>query len=445
MISGAAGSPPGERMSAPGSWPSVPAAGRPLTPQRTRRSPAVCDLIVIGAGPAGAATAIQAARGGARVRLFEKASPGRDKSCGDAISSRSITDLTELGICLDSAHRINGVRLIADGMRCELLCPSDGPFAPYGAVWPRRDFDRHLAAAAEEAGAEIVWNTEAMPVLNDDGVVIGVQTASGEHRADLVALSSGAAGRAARMLGAGRVSGETFGLAIRAYVATPRHAERYMEFCYSLRDEDGAWIPGYGWIFPVGDGTVNIGVGSLSTMQGFRNLNLNRLLDAYRRSMAEEWDLGDYLEKPRAWRLPMSSARRHGQGWAATGDAAGLICPLTGEGIDYALESGVLLADLFLQDPGSAAEAYDRAIGERFDAFLRAGRRFGAMIGQPLGLPDWLLDAACARTRAEFTLKVIASLADVKSQNLANLALHAADKGIGWNHPLMMRRTRTAT
>ena len=102
------------------------------------------------------------------------------------------------------------------------------------------------------------------------------------------------------------MSDEPFGLAIRTYAPTPRHAERYLEACLTLRDADGTWIPGYGWMFPAGDGTVNIGVGSMSTMRGFRNLNLRTLLDAYKRSVADEWDLGDYSEKPRAWRLPMS-------------------------------------------------------------------------------------------------------------------------------------------
>ena len=77
----------------------------------------------------------------------------------------------------------------------------------------------------------------------------------------------------------------------------------------------------------------------------------------------------------------MSATRRHGPGWAAVGDAAGLINPMNGEGIDYGLESGMLLADLFLADPSGAPAAYDRLLGERFDEFLRTGRRFSFLIG----------------------------------------------------------------
>jgi ATP-dependent helicase HrpB len=135
---------------------------------------------------------------------------------------------------------------------------------------------------------------------------------------------------------------EPFGLAIRAYAETPRHDEHRLEACLSLRDEHGTAVPGYGWLFPAGDGTVNIGVGALSTMKGFKRLNLNRLVDQYHQMVREEWSLGPMLERPRAWRLPMSAQRRHGPGWVAVGDAAGLVNPMNGEGIDYGLESGML-------------------------------------------------------------------------------------------------------
>ena len=169
--------------------------------------------------------------------------------------------------------------------------------------------------------------------------------------AELTVVAAGAQGAVARMLGAERVPDEPFGLAIRTYAPTPRHADAHLEACLSLKDENGTAIPGYGWMFPAGDGTVNIGVGALSTMKGFKKLNLNTLLESYRHLVQDDWDLGPNLERPRAWRLPMSTQRRHGPGWVAIGDAAGLVNPMNGEGIDYGLESGMLAADLFLDDP----------------------------------------------------------------------------------------------
>ncbi len=199
-------------------------------------------------------------------------------------------------------------------------------------------------------------------------------------------IAAGAQGAVARKLGADRVPDEPFGLAIRTYAATPRHTDAHLEACLSLKDENGTAIPGYGWMFPAGDGTVNIGVGALSTMKGFKKLNLNKLLEAYRHLVRDDWDLGPNLERPRAWRLPMSTQRRHGAGWVAIGDAAGFVNPMNGEGIDYGLESGMLAADLFLDDPATAPARYDTLVGERFDAFLRTGRRFSFLVGHP-----WIL------------------------------------------------------
>ena len=408
-------------------------------------SAAPLDVAVIGAGPAGAATAIRAARGGARVTVFEKASPGRDKVCGDGLTPRAVSALGGLGIALDGAHRIDGLRMIAGGARRELLWPANNRFGPHGAVWPRRALDRHLVEAAEAAGAEIVWDTEVLPTLDDDGTAVGVeQVGGGGHwRADLVVLATGAPGAAARMLGAERVESEPFGLAIRTYAPSPRHADRYLEACLTLRGTEGGWVPGYGWMFPAGDGTVNIGAGSMSTMKGFRRLNLNRLLDGYRDLVAEDWELGDYLERPRAWRLPMSAVRRHGPGWAAVGDAAGLINPMNGEGIDYGLESGMLCADLFLADPPGAPAAYDRLLGERFDEFLRTGRRFSFLIGHPWILRNGLRLAVGTQAVADITLQVMGNLIDGDTPGMASRVLGVADRGLRLADPVL-RRTRAA-
>ena len=403
------------------------------------------DVAVIGAGPAGAAAAIRAARGGARVTVFEKGSPGRDKVCGDGLTPRAVAALDELGIALDGAHRIDGLRMIAGSTRRELLWPADNRFGPHGAVWPRRALDKHLVEAAGEAGAEILWDTEVLPSLDDAGRVVGVEQAAGGRRwrADLVVLATGAPGAAARVLGAGRVDSEPFGLAIRTYAPSPRHADRHLEACLTLRSAEGGWVPGYGWMFPAGDGTVNIGAGSMSTMKGFRRLNLNQLLNDYRDLVAEEWELGDYLERPRAWRLPMSTVRRHGPGWAAVGDAAGLINPMNGEGIDYGLESGMILADLFLAGPAAAPDAYDRIIGERFDGFLRTGRRFSFLIGHPWILRNGLRLAVGTQAVANITLQVMGNLVDGDTPGLAPRVLDVVDRGLRLADPLL-RRTRAA-
>jgi flavin-dependent dehydrogenase len=295
---------------------------------------------------------------------------------------------------------------------------------------------------AADAGAELCWESEALPTL-EGGRVTGVQVGEHTFRAPMVVVATGAPGQVARMLGAERDPDEPFGLAIRTYAETPRHAERYLEACLTLRDEQGVAVPGYGWMFPCGDGTVNIGVGALSTMKGFKQLNLNRLQESYRALVTSSWDLGPDLERPRAWRLPMSTTRRHGPGWVAVGDAAGLVNPMNGEGIDYGLESGMLAADLFLADPRTAPARYDTQIGERFDAFLRTGRRFSFLIGHPWILRTGLRFAVGTQGIAAITLQVMGNLVDSSTPGAGGLAMRTADRVLGAADPVL-RRTRAA-
>ena len=399
------------------------------------------DIAVIGGGPAGAATAIRAARSGARVVVVEKGPYGRDKVCGDGLTPRAVAALNELEIPLDDAHHIDGLRMIAGKQIRQLAWPSGGRFPNHGAVWPRRRLDAALIDAATAAGADVRFETTGDPIIDHNGRVTGIRTPQGPIAADLVVAATGAPGAVARALGAERDPNEPFGLAIRAYVESPRHADRHLEACLTIRDEHGTWVPGYGWMFPCGDGTVNIGVGALSTMKGFKKLNLNHLLESYRALVVDTWKIGPNLERPRAWRLPMSTVKRHGPGWVAIGDAAGLVNPMNGEGIDYGLESGMLAADLFLADPASAPQSYDEQIGERFDAFLRTGRRFAFLVGHPGLMRTGLRFAVGTNRVADITLRVMGNLVDAETPGAAGRTLRVADRVLAAADPLL-RRTR---
>jgi geranylgeranyl reductase family protein len=398
------------------------------------------DLLVIGGGPAGSAAAIVAARAGLNVTLFEKGPHGRDKVCGDGLTPRAVAALEELKIDMSSSHRIDGLRMIAGKTTRELAWPATDRFPDHGAVWPRNQFDTHLIDVAIDAGAEVRFECEALPVI-EAGRVVGVDAGTDVFSAPMTILAAGAQGAAAKMLGAERDPDEPFGLAIRAYAPTPRHGDRHLEACLSLRDEHGTPVPGYGWMFPAGDGTVNIGVGALSTMQGFKKLNLNTLLDQYAAIVREPWGLGAFVDKPRAWRLPMSCVRRHGPGWVAIGDAAGFINPMNGEGIDYALESGILAVEQFLVNPAAAPDEYDRLVGDRFDSFLRTGRRFSFLIGHPWLLRTGLRIAVGTQTTADITLAVMGNLVDGTTPGASGRVLRVADRLLRIADPVL-RRTR---
>ena len=405
------------------------------------------DIAVIGGGPAGAAVATRAARGGAKVVVLEKGPYGRDKVCGDGLTPRAVAALEELKIPLDRAHHIDGLRMIAGKRVRELPWGSPeradgGRFPVHGAVWPRRRLDAALIDAAVESGADVRFESGVSSVVIDErGRVTGVSTASGDVEADLVVLAAGPQGAVARQLGAVRDPNEPYGLAIRAYVESPRHADPLIEACLTVKDQFGTWVPGYGWMFPCGDGTVNIGVGALSTMRGFNDLNLNTLLDSYRALVRDSWGIGPNLDRPRAWRLPMSAVKRHGNGWLAIGDAAGLINPMNGEGIDYALESGMLAADLFLQRPADAPIEYDRQLGERFDGFLRTGRRFAFLIGHPRVMRTGLRFALGTDAVAAITLQVMGNLVDSETPGAAGRTMRLADRALHVADPVL-RKTR---
>ncbi len=396
-----------------------------------------CDVAVIGAGPAGSAAATWAARDGADVVLFEKAERGRDKSCGDGLTPRAIAELERLGVEMDGFHRIDGLRVQAGRAEREVLWP-DGAFPPRGAVAPRAQFDALLMDTAVKAGADLREHCAAEPVV-ERGRVVGVRTPAGEVRADLVVVASGAGSPAARALGAVRVPTSPFGLAIRGYVPSTRADDRYMEACLTVKGPDGGIVPGYGWVFPAGDGMVNIGVGALSTMRNFSDLNLNTMLDAYTEQVRESWGLGEFIARPRAWRLPMHVEHRGGPGWVVVGDAAGLVNPFNGEGIDYGLETGRLVAECFAASPRHAHVAYLHRLEAEYDEFFATARRFAWVIGRPQLLRVLLGFALSTGFTMRLVLDIMANLVEPEHPGLAGRALSIGGRGLAVLDPVLSR------
>ena len=393
------------------------------------------DVAVIGAGPAGSSAAAWAAAGGARTVLFEKAARGRDKSCGDGLTPRAVAEAARLGIDLSSFHRIDGLRVQAGRTEREVLWPA-GAFPAVGAVAPRAVFDAMVMERAVESGAELRENSAAEPVI-ERGRVVGVRTASGEVRADLVVIASGAGSAPARAVGAERVASSPFGLAIRAYIPAERADDRFMEACLTVAGPDGSIVPGYGWVFPAGNGIVNIGVGALSTMRDFSSLNLNTMLDAYTAQVRDSWGMGEFIARPKAWRLPMHVGVRSGAGWVVVGDAAGLVNPFNGEGIDYALESGRHIAECFLEQPGIAPAAYEAILRRDYDPFFATARRFAFVIGRPKLLSALLTLALSTGFTMRLVLDIMANLIDERNPGLAGRALSVGGRGLALLDPVL--------
>ena len=254
----------------------------PVGADRTGRLTAVTaphrhDVLVIGGGPAGAAAGHWLGRAGRDVVIVEKKTFPREKTCGDGLTPRAVTQLRAMGLeekIAANHHRYDGLRCIAHGITLEMPWPQHPVHPSHGYVVRRRDLDTMVAAEAEARGARLLQGTEALRPILRDGLLAGAvvkDKASGEERelhARYVVIADGSLSRFGRALGNQRDKRLPQGMAIRGYFESPLHAEPWIESALDVRDRNGDAMPGYGWIFPCGDGTINVGIGLLSTFRG---------------------------------------------------------------------------------------------------------------------------------------------------------------------------------
>jgi geranylgeranyl reductase family protein len=355
------------------------------------------DALVIGGGPGGAATAFHLASGGARVLLCEKQSYPRDKVCGDGLTPRAVAQLDAMGLRAEYQgwSRSAGLKVHGGGHVIELPWPELTEYPSFGLARPRTDLDQLLARTAAKAGAELWETTEVVTPLLERGLVRGaVLRRDGEDpvdvRAEVVVAADGASSRFAQALGLNRDEQRPIGVAIRQYYRAERHVDPWIDSYLELKRGDHL-LPGYGWVFPLADGTVNVGVGLLNTSDHFRNINYRRLLGDWVPTVGPEWGFAaaDALAKPRSAPLPMGASRHPPlyRGVLFVGDAAGLVNPFNGEGIDYAMESGRLAAETALEVLRSGDRtrlaAYRSAVERRFGSYYAVGRLFVRLIGDP--------------------------------------------------------------
>jgi geranylgeranyl reductase family protein len=355
------------------------------------------DALVIGGGPGGSATAFHLARGGARVCLLEKQTYPRDKVCGDGLTPRAVRALDHMGLREEYQgwSRSAGLKVHGGGHVIELPWPELEDFPSFGLARPRSDLDQLLARTAAKAGADLWEATEVVEPLVERGLVRGAVVRREDEdpfrlRAEVVVAADGASSRFAQALGLRRDEQRPIGVAIRQYYRSSRDTDPWIDSYLELRRGDDL-LPGYGWVFPLADGTVNVGVGLLNTSAHFRNINYRQLLKEWVPAVGPEWGFGagDAAAKPRSHPLPMG-ANRHPplhRGVLFVGDAAGLVNPFNGEGIDYALESGELAAQAALAtlESGDRARllAYRAAVEQRFGSYFAVGRLFVRLIGDP--------------------------------------------------------------
>ncbi len=396
---------------------------------------------MIGGGPAGASAAYWLARYGHDVTIVERKSFPREKTCGDGLTPRAVHQLNEMGLGdeLNQFHRYNGLRATGMGRQLELQWPSHPIYPQYGYVARRRELDTMVARNAVAAGATLLEGHEALQPIVDRGFVRGavVQPTIGEPveiRARYVVVADGANSRFGRSLGTFRTREWPYGTAIRTYWETPRHAEPWIESALDVKDRNGNPMPGYGWIFPVGDGTVNIGVGLLSTFREFKSVNTTHLLDSYAHQVADRWEIN--ADKPEckatSGRIPMggSVGPKAGPSYLVIGDAAGSVNPFNGEGIDYAYETARMAAAVLHEaldggDP-TALQRYPSLLEEEYGEYFKVARLFARVIGRPALMRELTRAGMHSRTLMEWVLRIMANLLRPDELGPAEMAYKAA-------------------
>jgi geranylgeranyl reductase family protein len=386
------------------------------------------DVLVVGGGPAGASCAYWLAEAGHDVLLVEKKRYPREKTCGDGLTPRSVKQLNDMGLAgaLTGHHRFDGLRSIAFGRTLELRWPEHPDFPTYGYVVTRKDLDQLVAERAEKAGATVWQESEAVsPVLDGTtvrGAVVKRKDADGsrteEVTARYVVVADGANSRFGRALGTSRDRSRPMGLAIRGYYESPRHDEPWIESHLDIRDPSGTVLPGYGWIFPVGDGRINVGVGLLSTSKRWKSVNTSHLMESFAAYAPASWDIRPETScgPPTGGKLPMafSLSPTSGPTHLVIGDAGGAINPFNGEGICYAYETGRMAAEAVGRalTTGDAAslEDYPRRVREEYELYYKVASAFVRIIGHPTAMRALVSTGMRSRTLMEWVLRIMANL-----------------------------------
>jgi geranylgeranyl reductase family protein len=401
-------------------------------------------ILVVGGGPAGASAAYWLARRGFDVTIVEKKTYPRDKTCGDGLTPRAVRQLVDMGFdfTMPELHKIIGLRAYAGDLMLEMPWPEHSVYPNWGANVRRADLDMQVAMLAEKQGALIRQGTTAKALV-EAGSLVGVElTENGDDvevvHPDFVVIADGSLSRFGRALGTGRRRDYPYALAVRGYYESANASDGYIESQLNLRDRRGHIMPAYGWVFPLGDGTVNIGVGVMSTFKDWKDVNTSDILDAHISGLPGHWGVtaDSQLTRPVGGKLPMalSVGPKVGRNWLIVGDASGAVNPFNGEGIDYAYETSRLAAGYIEEALGSGDSGilhrYPQALADEYAAYHKVARTFVLAVGNPSVMRVLTRVGLRSRPLMEWVLKVMANLLEPEERALSEHVYHAIERAV---------------
>jgi geranylgeranyl reductase family protein len=404
------------------------------------------DVLVVGGGPGGAAAGYWLARNGLDVTVVEKRAYPRHKTCGDGLTPRAIKQLADMGFGFDDheIHRTQGLRAYAGELTLEVPWPEHTIYPNWGGVIRRADLDMQVADLARAQGAVVRAQTEARAVVEaGDLTAVELLDRSGPGdpvretvRPKVTVIADGSLSRFGRELGTSRRKDYPYGLAVRGYYASPNSHDAFLESQLNIEDRHGRTVPGYGWVFPLGDGTINVGAGVLSSFKGWKDVNTSQMLEEYVAGLPAHWGVSfdDAVTKPVGGKLPMafSVGPKVGRNWVAIGDASGAVNPFNGEGIDYAYETGRLaapfIAEAVAADEPALLHRYSDALEQEYGDYHRVARAFVIAVGNPALMR--LLTRAGLRSRPllEWVVKVMANLLEPEEFGIAERVYQAVER-----------------
>ena len=409
------------------------------------------DVVIVGGGPAGASAAHYLAQQGLDVLVLERALYPRDKVCGDGLTPRAVSELIRMAVPIrerDGWVRNYGLCAVGGGHRISVPWPELESQPNFGTAKPRKEFDHLLIRHAQQSGARVWAGMSATsPLIHEaSGRVIGVRAhlsgqgyahedallsthplsqkrsesedhakedshvyapytgklcSSGDEllvRAKFTIDASGVSARMAKAVGREQDKRKPMGVAVRTYFESPLARNDYMESHLELRsarEGQSECLPGYAWIFPVGNGLVNVGLGSLSSRARATGINYRAVMRQWLASTPPEWGLVPENQRGAlaSAALPMAFNRQphYAQGLALIGDAGGMVSPFNGEGIAYALASGRIVAEYIgqalarpqLGQQDRVMRGFTRELKDELGGYYTLGRIFAALIEKP--------------------------------------------------------------